>query len=251
MSAEFFETVNGMNCITLAGMQEAAKHAITCVRVIRQNLPVEGFEWLGDILTADAFYSAACRQCFEFFRYQPYGFLAAVTPAEIDALYWNKLCGAMREIQLHYGWQEIEFDNRIPHSDVRGGQVLPAIEESILLRVEMTASQLDPSVQLPILSRKLSEPSPAPATSIRPSKHDALFAFFKELLTKQPDTTTAASAARSFYLSLGPIQKSNLLESHGGSPETVIAYLKGAIDEEAKNRCGGIRKMLKSLKETL
>jgi len=137
-----FETIHGLAYVTLAGMQEAAGIAAECTKTIRQWLPVKGAETLSSESTMDRWHDAACRRCFEFFKFHPMpGCYATVGPESAGAN-WRELCEGMADIRSHYKWEAVDFENQIPHSNVRGGKKLKPIQGRLLDRVEQAVAGL-------------------------------------------------------------------------------------------------------------
>ena len=137
-----FEKIKGLTYVTLSGMQEAARNASECVKTIRQWLPVKGHETLSIEQTIDRWHEVACRQCFEFFKFHPRLGCYATSGPLGSAESWRELCDGMADIRSHYNWESVDFESKLPHSDVRGGKKLKPILSRLLDRVEQAASML-------------------------------------------------------------------------------------------------------------
>ena len=147
-----YETINGMEYLTLKGMQAGAVKAGECAKIIRQWLPIKGVKKaLAATNTMDNWFSKLGYGCIEFFKLHSKPGCFATSGPESSGLLWRELCEAMESLRTHYDLQDVDGDNRIPHSDVRGGQVLKPIDGSLLDRIEHAANgllglcdQLDP-----------------------------------------------------------------------------------------------------------
>lgn len=138
-----FETINGMEYLTLKGMQTGAIEAIECVKVVQQWLPIKAAKkTLSSSLTMDRWFADMANHCIAFFRYHPRMGVYATTGPKPSANLWKELCLAMSELRLHYDLQDVDGDNRIPHSNVRGGKKLKPIDAGILDRIEQAANGL-------------------------------------------------------------------------------------------------------------
>lgn len=140
--SDAFATIGNRRVMTLAGMRKAAGHALKCAYVIRKWLPVEGQPPGASQATMDWWHDNACRDCFEFFQLiddqGSYGYSA---PREL-VLCIFELHFAMVEVRNLYGWEEVDYDHRLPHSDVRGGKLLPEIPRSLLERIAKAGREI-------------------------------------------------------------------------------------------------------------
>lgn len=138
-----FETIYGMEYLTRKGMQAGAIEAIECAKVVRQWLPIKAAKkTLSSSQMMDRWYTDMANRCIAFFGYHPrLGEYATIGPKPSHNL-WRELCLAMSELRDHYDLQDVDGDNKIPHSNVRGGQKLKPIDAGILDRIEQAANGL-------------------------------------------------------------------------------------------------------------
>lgn len=132
-------------------MSKAADAAASMARTIRDWLPVDGeLESKSTPDTIDDEFSEAGRSYTQFERVRnprqmawPDSHSSFFTKGpEGAAVAYRQLCAAMKEIAEHYGWQGISDGSTLPHSDVRGGRIIPPIPLQLLLRVEKAAAGL-------------------------------------------------------------------------------------------------------------
>lgn len=132
-----------INYLTLEGMKAGAIEAIECVKVVRQWLPIKAAKkTLSSSQMMDRWYEDMANRCIAFFGYHPrLGVYCTIGPKASGNL-WQELCLAMSELREHYDLQDVDGENRLPHSNVRGGKKLEPIDVGILDRIEQAANGL-------------------------------------------------------------------------------------------------------------